>query len=169
MDWLCYFAREWDRPRQAWEDVYILPRGEPELDQALWLTINALGELEDSANYWQGVDFRRAQASLAGRDFRIDATEMLVRTRDFDRAELLHWTAIWLCEIGLIVDSLVEADRATVQGQACDGGQRGLLGGQAAGGSDLDLAIDRHGMRLATEVGLSKVPAVKKLDKPKTT
>ena len=108
MKWRYYFVHRWDRPRLVWEDIYLAPDMPGYDGPSIWLTIDALGDEQDPSH---GSDRAEAKAlflsKLGDQDYHIDGTDMIVRARDFDRAELLRWVRIWLNESGLQVTQLV--------------------------------------------------------------
>lgn len=118
MDWVCLCSHEGSEPRRIWEDVRVLPAEDARPDQAWWLTVEALGELDGSAPYARAADHAAALAMLAGRDFAVTADRILVRAAGLDRDSLLHWVGTWLREFRFPVDSVIEVDRARFRGPA---------------------------------------------------
>lgn len=119
MEWKYYIPHVWERDRQVWEDVYLLPAKGEYVGQALWLTIDALGDVDDPEH---GSDRREFQAEslqrLGDRDYYMDGTDMVIRTRDFSKEELLEWALVWLRENGLPAITLIEGSIDEFQGKA---------------------------------------------------
>jgi hypothetical protein len=112
MNWKYYIPHIWDSPRTVWEDVWLLPDDLTYSDQSLWLTVDALGDASDPSHGDEREEFQReALEKLGDQDYWIEAGEMIVRTRDFTKEELLEYVSIWLRETGLPVTALVEAPR----------------------------------------------------------
>lgn len=100
------FAHEWQSERTIWEDVYLLV-DDPEFEgSGIHLTVVGVGDSQVEAE-----DRALAIERLAGREYVIDrqAGDMYVHTDDFTKAELLGWTRVFLEEVGIGVDQLVEA------------------------------------------------------------
>src|SRR5439155_21764974 len=87
--------------------------------EAIWLTIDALGNVETS-EYDSGSDNGRSDAleKLGDRQYYIDGTDMLIRLTDFSKEELLDWVRVWLRENGLPVTNLVEGSASDFRGKA---------------------------------------------------
>jgi hypothetical protein len=45
MNWKYFIPHIWERDREIWEDVYLLPIDGHYNEEALWLTIDALGNI----------------------------------------------------------------------------------------------------------------------------
>jgi hypothetical protein len=119
MRWKYFIPHVWNRTRQAWEDIYLLPADELYKGQALWLTVDALG---DRTNVEHGTDREEFQVEalkkLGDRPYLIDGADMIVRSADFSMDELLDWVRIWLRENRLTVTDLVEASVEEFSGKA---------------------------------------------------
>jgi hypothetical protein len=108
MDWKYYIPHSWDREREVWEDIYLLPVEDIGYDgKALWLTINALGDVDTvSERAEMQAEFL---SQLGDRDYYIDGTEMIVKAIDLSKIELLDWVRVWLREHRLPIANLIEA------------------------------------------------------------
>lgn len=108
MDWKYYIPHLWDREREVWEDIYLLPVEDIGYDgKALWLTINALGDVDSvSERAEMQAEFLN---QLGDRDYYIDGTEMIVKAIDLSKMELLEWVRVWLREHRLPISNLIEA------------------------------------------------------------
>lgn len=100
------FAHEWESPRSIWEDVYLLVDEPRFAGPGIHLTVVGVGDARVDAE-----DRSAAVERLAGREYVIDreAGDMYVHTDDFTKAELLEWTRVFLEDIGVSADQLVEA------------------------------------------------------------
>lgn len=85
------------------EDVYLLPDDDAYTDDALWLTIDALGDPSNSAH---GSERAELEARLAGPSFVIEGANMSVNV---DQGELLAWVRVYLEASGLHVKWLLKA------------------------------------------------------------
>jgi hypothetical protein len=110
MIWKYYIPHIWEADRTVWEDVYLLPDHPSYTDQALWLTIDALG-------YYEGSERDEAESRLGHQSYLIDDTDMLVCTEDFSKLELLNWVGIWLEEKGLLFTTLEEGTAKEFRGR----------------------------------------------------
>jgi len=119
MDWKYFIPHVWEQKRQVWEDVYLLPIDDHYNGQALWLTIDALGNVEIHEHGSDRANFRDdALRKLGDRPFHIEGTDMLIRAEDFSLAELLDWARVWLRENGLPVIRLIEGTTEDFRGKA---------------------------------------------------
>jgi len=117
-DWKYCFPHIWDRPREVWEDVYLLPDDPTYLGAGLHLTVDAFGNVLDSSHGSDRAAFQeKVLAKLAGAPYRIDGDEMLLRQEDFSRDELLGWIRVWLEHHGFSVDRLREVALAEFNGR----------------------------------------------------
>lgn len=108
-DWKYSIPHVWDRLRQVWEDVYLLPDDPAYTGPGLHLTVDALGTVLDSSpDSERAAAEAVALAELGDAEFRIDDGEMLVRREDFSREELLSWVRVWLVHHDLPVGRLRE-------------------------------------------------------------
>ncbi len=112
-DWKYCIPHVWERPRQIWEDVYLLP-DDPAYDgPGLHLTVdgleNVLDSLPDAERQAAEAD---ALAQLGDAEFWIDGGDMLLRQEDFSHEELLSWVRVWLVYQGFSVERLREAPEA---------------------------------------------------------
>ena len=107
--WKYCLPHIWDRPRQVWEDVYLLPDDSVYAGPGLHLTVDAFGNVLNSSHGSERAAFQaEALAQLGDAEFRIDGSEMLLRQEDFSREELLSWVRVWLVHNGLPVGRLRE-------------------------------------------------------------
>ncbi|MBD2596396.1 hypothetical protein H6G74_18965 [Nostoc spongiaeforme FACHB-130] len=119
MNWKYYIPHIWEQERQIWEDVYLLPDYGSYNGEALWLTIDALGNpnnLEDESDFDEFE--KKLLKKLGDNSYLIDGTEIVVRTEDFSKAELLEWVQLWLQQQGFSVSGLFEASAEDFQGKA---------------------------------------------------
>lgn len=111
MDWKYFIPHIWEREREIWEDVYLLPVDSHYDGAALWLTIDALGNVDIP-------EHAEALQRLGDRSFYIDGSDMLIRAEDFTKQELLAWVRIWLQENELSVTNLIEGLKEEFRGRA---------------------------------------------------
>lgn len=78
-------------------------------DDSIWLTIDALGDVNSETAVFGVEEFERLGKEMEGRDYVIKGTDMTVRGRAFTKSEFLRWVKVWLEENGFEVDELVEA------------------------------------------------------------
>ncbi|MGO9569300.1 MAG: hypothetical protein ACLP5H_17325 [Desulfomonilaceae bacterium] len=116
MKWKYYIPHVWDKPRQSWEDFYLLPCDPSYRGDSIWLTIDALGDGQSRGAMFQGEDFKRLEKELEGRDYIINGTDMVVKGWAFTKHEFLKWVKVWLEENGFDVDELVEAPLEDFEG-----------------------------------------------------
>jgi hypothetical protein len=110
MRWKYHMPHQWLTPRTVWEDVYLLPDHPDYSGESFWLTVDALGDASDPTHGSERAAFQKeALEKMGDADFWIDGADMIVRARDFTKAELLDWVKIWLEQQGLPVAELVEA------------------------------------------------------------
>ena len=108
----------WDTPRQVWEDIYLLPDKSDYDGQALHLTVDALGDPEDPSHGTDQEEFHaEALKKLGSEEFWADDSDMIVRARDFSKAELLEWVKLWLGDQGLRASSFIEAPLSEFEGR----------------------------------------------------
>jgi hypothetical protein len=109
MDWKYFIPHIWEREREVWEDVYLLPIQSQYDGETLWLTIDALGNVEVPEHGSDRAEFQvEALQKLGDRAFHIDGADILIRAEDFNKQELLDWVRVWLQENGFPVSNLVE-------------------------------------------------------------
>ncbi len=109
-NWKYCFPHVRDRPRQVWEGVYLLPDSPKYSGPGLWLTVDALGNVNNPAHGTDRASFQKtALRKLGEADYWIDGGEMVVRQEDFSKEELLDWVRVWLEHHGLPVGRLREA------------------------------------------------------------
>jgi hypothetical protein len=113
MIWKYYIPHIWEEDRTVWEDIYLLPDTPDYKDQAIWLTIDALG-------FYEGSERDEVESRLGSQSYLIKGTDMLVRVEDFSKPELLKWVSIWLEENGLAFDALREGTVKEFRGQTAD-------------------------------------------------
>ena len=119
MDWKYFIPHVWEHERQIWEDVYLLPLDGRYNGQALWLTVDALGNVEILEHGSDRAEFQsKAQQKLGDRPFHIDGTDMLICSEDFSKAELLDWVRVWLRENGVPVARRIEGTPEDFRGKA---------------------------------------------------
>jgi hypothetical protein len=119
MDWKYFIPHVWERERQVWEDVYLLPLDGSDHSQALWLTVDAIGNPEIPEHGLDWAEFQsEALQKLGDRPFHIEGTDMLIRAIDFSKAELLDWVRVWLRENGRPVAGLIEGTTEDFRGKA---------------------------------------------------
>lgn len=117
-DWKYCLPHIWDRPREVWEDVYLLPDDPAYTGPGLHLTIDAFGNvLEPSHGSDRAAFQEEALAKLAGAPYRIDGDEMLLRQEDFSRDELVGWIRVWLEHHGFSVGRLREVGAPEFEGR----------------------------------------------------
>jgi hypothetical protein len=109
MNWKYYIPHVWDKPRQTWEDFYLMPCDPSYRGDSIWLTIDALGEANSTSAAFDVEDFERLEEDMAGRDYLIKGTDMTVRGTAFTKSEFLKWVRVWVEENDFEVDELVEA------------------------------------------------------------
>src|SRR5689334_18521242 len=106
-DWKYCLPHVWDRPREVWEDVYLLPDDPAYVGPGLHFTVDAFGNvLEPSHGSDRAAFQEEALAKLAGAPFWIDGDQMLLRQEDFSRDELMGWIRVWLEHHGFAVGRL---------------------------------------------------------------
>jgi predicted protein tyrosine phosphatase len=92
MRWKYSFPDPWTNPaaRVALEDVYLIPPDGKTGPSSYWLTLEGL-------HSFTGGTREEKLERLGGADYVIsDAMDMLVRRGDFDKAELLEWTRVFI-------------------------------------------------------------------------
>jgi hypothetical protein len=119
MNWKYYIPHLWHQERQVWEDIYLLPIDSRYDGKAIWLTIDALGNVEVPEHGSDRAESRsEALEKLGSRAYYIDGTDMLIRTEDFSKKELLDWVQVWFRENGLPVAELIEGSAEEFRGKA---------------------------------------------------
>ncbi len=112
MKWLYHIPHVWDAPtdRHVWEDVYLQPESAPNGTPSLWLTVDALGDPKIPEHGSDRAEFRmESLAKLGDGDWHINESHILVRSVDFNFAELLDWAYFWLRETGFPCSELMLA------------------------------------------------------------
>jgi hypothetical protein len=109
MNWKYFIPHVWDKPRQSWEDFYLLPCDPSYGGDSIWLTIDALGDVNRTTAVLDAEDFERLEKEMEGKDYVIHGADMTVRGEAFNKSEFLKWVKVWLEENGFEVDELVEA------------------------------------------------------------
>jgi hypothetical protein len=137
MIWKYFIPHTWRSDRALWEDVYLLPDDARYEGRALWLTIDAYGDPTDPELSEGRAEFQAyAERQLAGRDFCIEGTDMIVKQCDFTKEELLDWVRVWLRENQLPVTDLQEGTPQEFAGKAW---HATLMAGYTA---DSDLSVE---------------------------
>lgn len=122
-DWKYCFPHVWDRPRQVWEDVYLLPDDPTFTGPGLHLTVDAFGNVLDPSHGSDRAEFQEtALAMLAGAPYYIEGDQMWLRQEDFSRDELVGWTRVWLEYHGFSVGMLREAAASEFEGRVAHAG-----------------------------------------------
>lgn len=109
MKWKYYIPHAWDEPRESWEDFYLLPCDPSYRGDSIWLTIDALDDVNGTTAVLDTEDFHRLEKEMEGKDYVVHGTDMIVRGEAFTKREFLKWVKVWLEENGFEVDELVEA------------------------------------------------------------
>ena len=112
MDWKYFIPHIWDREREVWEDVYLLPVDSDYDGEALCLTVDAFGNTDIAEHGSDRAIFQvEALQKLGDKPFYMDDSSLLIRDEDFTKQELLAWVRVWLQELGFTVTSLIEGSR----------------------------------------------------------
>jgi len=120
MKWKYHIPHKWESPeaRHVWEDVWLMPADPDYSGKSLWITVDALGDVNNPEHGSERAAFQaKALAKLGDNDTWVrypgdqsdPGTDMIVRVVDFSREELIEWVRFWMMEVGLEVDELVEA------------------------------------------------------------
>ena len=118
MNWIYYIHHEWpEGERMRWAELFILP-DDPSYDgQALWVTIDCVGETPSDNSDTDLVEwYQKAQEKLGDSAFRLidesddmGDTNMVVATSDFSKDEFLNWVKTWTKATGLPIANLTPA------------------------------------------------------------
>jgi len=116
MNWRYYIPHDWpESGRTTWEDIFILPDDPSYSGEALWLTINCLGEPPGENSGVEPSEWAEAAAMLGDAPYRVSdeadgpGIDMIVRGVDFSEGEFLEWVKEWLRVKGIAVSELVPA------------------------------------------------------------
>ena len=110
MNWKYFIPHIWEEGLTTWEDIFLLPDSPEYKDDAVWLTIDALGDVDDPESMGiplEAIAYRLDK--LGDRDYWIEGGDMIARTEAFDKPEFLQWVRVWMEATGLQVDELIEA------------------------------------------------------------
>ena len=109
MNWKYYCPRTWDEPRQVWEEVHLLPDDPSYKGEAIWLTVDALGDAQNPAHGSDRAAFQEeALQKLGDNAFHIEVSDMIVRQTDFSMPELVEFARLFLTQQGKPVNEMVE-------------------------------------------------------------
>ena len=92
MQWKYAFPDPWTDPaaRVALEDVYLIPPDDRAGTSSCWFTLEGL------RSFTGGTHDEKLER-LGGAEYAInDSMDMLIRREDFDKAELLEWTRVFI-------------------------------------------------------------------------
>lgn len=95
MNWKYHIPHVWDSPRVVWEDIWLLPDDPNYEGESIWLTVDALGDTASPTQDPKRAEFQKeALKKLGDRQYWIDSANMIVRAKDFTKAELLRWVKV---------------------------------------------------------------------------
>lgn len=121
MNWKYYIIHEWSGERRQWGELLLLPDDAFYKEEALWLTIDCLGDFnpENEANkelyykewYYEALQKLGNQdywVKEEGSDFPGDS-DMIIKAKNFTKDEFLYWVSILIKEKALPIIDLVAA------------------------------------------------------------
>ena len=85
MNWKYFTPHAWDDRSKTWEDIFLLPDTPEYKDDAVWLTIDALGEVDDPES--MGITQQEVTSmleKLGDKDCWIEGGDMIARTSNSD-------------------------------------------------------------------------------------
>lgn len=76
MNWKYHILHSWPEPRQYWEDIFLLPDTPAYTDEAIWLTIDALGDVDHPESHnWSEMELDEMLEKLGEEDYWIEGNE----------------------------------------------------------------------------------------------
>jgi hypothetical protein len=118
MKWRYYIHHEWpDGERRKWAELFILPDDSSYDGEALWVTIDCVGEAPgDDSDEDTIKRYQKAQKKLGDSSYCIITeaddmgdTNMIVAASNFSKDEFLEWVKVWIKAQGLPVSELISA------------------------------------------------------------
>ncbi|MGD9244302.1 MAG: hypothetical protein PVH36_05175 [Desulfobacterales bacterium] len=110
MKWKYHIPHVWERERQVWEDIYLMPLDKNWKEGSIHLTIDALGNIENPEHGDEREEFQKEfKEKLEEENYYISGADMIVNSEDFNKKELIDWVIVWLKEQNLPVSELIEA------------------------------------------------------------
>jgi hypothetical protein len=116
MNWKYYIMHSFkDDWRMKWAELYIIPDDPSYNGEALWVTIDCIGESPRHKGEDEVKFHKEAKKLLGDADYRVceedemGDSDMLINAEDFSKDEFLEYVKIWIKKNGFQITDLISA------------------------------------------------------------